>query len=332
VRTVDAFRALPMGGLETGGVLFGRVSPNARTPLRVEIVAERAIECAHSLGPAFQLDEGERNQLAILLDRSRVDPALAGLSVVGFWVSHPRTAMGLTPEDVELFNRFFPNPWQVALVLKPASGEPTRATFLYRTGGQLQPHNPREEFFVDPQSAADAPTTDTIEPPPTPPSAERRYQPISRERRLQMAQSTNSIFVPPPQEVRPDPALDWRSLLVGALIGLAVGGGATYYFSDYWIPNGQVKGHDPDINLELFAAGSDLLVHWNAKAVEIRSASRGELRIRDILGERVQNLDRAALTRGYLRIGATEAPVAVVMSVIQQNGVTERSQAFLQGH
>jgi len=147
-RAVDAFHSLPNGGLEIGGILFGRVYPNARVPLRVEFTAERPIECNHAHGPIFVLTDEEKARLAALLDKSRLDPALSAFSVAGFWVSHGRGPLAMTADDRELFRKFLPNPWQVALVLKPESGAATRASFFFRAAGELAPHEARHAFAL----------------------------------------------------------------------------------------------------------------------------------------------------------------------------------------
>lgn len=148
-KAVEAFHLLPHGGLEIGGLLFGRVYPNARTPLRIEIVAEREIACAHQSGPAFILTDAECSEIQAQLERTRIDPEIAALSVLGFWVSHGRGDVALSPADLNLY-RCFPNPWQFALVLKPQIGRPTRAAFMYRSGLEIAPHDPQYDFFADP--------------------------------------------------------------------------------------------------------------------------------------------------------------------------------------
>jgi hypothetical protein len=79
-RAVEALHKLPHGGLEIGGLLFGRVMPNARSPIRVEIAAERPIECAHAAGPSFILAEEEIAGISAFLERSRFDAEIAALS------------------------------------------------------------------------------------------------------------------------------------------------------------------------------------------------------------------------------------------------------------
>ncbi len=137
---LEAFRSLPYGGLEIGGVLFGRFSPSGRNPKRVEVAATRPIECDHSAGPAFILSSAERVRLTQLFEHARHEEDLAALAVVGFWVSHGRSALGLTSHDVDLYRAFFPHPWQVALVLKPENRQPLREALFCRVNARVVPY------------------------------------------------------------------------------------------------------------------------------------------------------------------------------------------------
>jgi len=48
----------------------------------------------------------------------------------GWYHSHTRTGVLLSDTDLTIHNRFFPDPWQVALVVKPHTFEPMRAGIL----------------------------------------------------------------------------------------------------------------------------------------------------------------------------------------------------------
>ncbi|MGH9609336.1 MAG: hypothetical protein ACRD34_06620, partial [Bryobacteraceae bacterium] len=48
----EGFRRIPHGGVETGGLLFGRWSEHC-----VRVEAFRPIECEHASGPSFALSE-----------------------------------------------------------------------------------------------------------------------------------------------------------------------------------------------------------------------------------------------------------------------------------
>src|SRR6476661_7403817 len=112
---VDAFFSLPRGGAEIGGLLFGTFRDN-----EVRIVTYRPMECEHAFGPTFVLSEKDLMQLEIQIAASPADPTLPGLEVVGWYHSHTRSEIFLSEADLAIYNRFFPKPWQVALVLRPS--------------------------------------------------------------------------------------------------------------------------------------------------------------------------------------------------------------------
>ena len=55
----------------------------------------------------------------------------------------------MSAADLAVFNRFFPSPWQVALVVRPANLAPTRAGFFFREpDGTLRTGASQREFQV----------------------------------------------------------------------------------------------------------------------------------------------------------------------------------------
>lgn len=127
IRAAEGHQRMRHGGVEVGGVLFG-----TRQEGVVRILAVRPIECEYASGPRFALSTQDEAGLANLLAASAADPALPGLYPVGFYHSHTREEICLSAADVQLFDRFFTQPWQVALVVRPANLAPTRAGFFVR--------------------------------------------------------------------------------------------------------------------------------------------------------------------------------------------------------
>ncbi len=127
LRAAEGYQRMRHGGVEVGGVLFG-----ARRAGVLRVLAVRPIECEYSNGPRFGLSKRDETQLAELLTVSGSDPELAGMEALGFYHSHTREEICLSDADLEIFNRFFPLPSQVALVVRPANLAPTRAGFFFR--------------------------------------------------------------------------------------------------------------------------------------------------------------------------------------------------------
>src|SRR5262245_54031910 len=122
---MDAFFSLPRGGAEIGGILLGHRPGN-----RLLITDYAPLPCEHAHGPGFTLSPNDEEKLRKLMARARVD--FPGLEPVGWYHSHTRSEIFLSEADLAVQEKFFPEPWQVALVLKPHTFLPMRAGFFFR--------------------------------------------------------------------------------------------------------------------------------------------------------------------------------------------------------
>src|SRR5580700_9710353 len=139
---VDAFFSLPRGGAEIGGILCGNWDGG-----RLTITDYAALDCEHAFGPSFALSPRDETHLAGLLAASSGN----GLQPVGWYHSHTRSEIFLSDADQEIHRRFFPEPWQVALVLKPHTFHPARAGFFFREGdGGIHAEASYQEFALTP--------------------------------------------------------------------------------------------------------------------------------------------------------------------------------------
>lgn len=184
---IEGFNKLPHGGIEIGGVLFG-----VRDGDRVCVLDSQPLECEYALGPSFSLSEKDQTELVQLLETARSDPKLDGLVPVGWYHAHTRSEICLTDRDLSLYNRFFPEPWQIALVVRPANFSPTRAGFFFRESqGRIRADQSYLEFTIaatDGPRAAPQPRTPipvvaprVAPPPPAPPAlAPRETRPWKR--------------------------------------------------------------------------------------------------------------------------------------------------------
>ena len=188
IDSIDGLNKVPHGGIEIGGVLFG-----VRGGDRVRILASRSIACEYALGPSFVLSEKDQAGLREMLEASRKDPDLKGMEPVGWYHAHTRSGVCLTERNLELYNRFFPEPWQIALVIRPANFSPTTAGFFFHEpDGKIHAESSYLEFTVAPLSRVEkeperqdiAIATSAPEPEPEPPEPEREtLAPITKKRR-----------------------------------------------------------------------------------------------------------------------------------------------------
>src|SRR5580698_318154 len=141
---VDAFFSLPRGGAEIGGILLGQHDDG-----RVLIAGFEPLDCEHATGPSFTLSARDQTLLAEMTAVARRNPP--NLQPVGWYHSHTRSEIFLSDADQDIHNRFFPEPWQVALVLKPHTFEPTRGGFFFREpDGSMRGAASYREFRLDP--------------------------------------------------------------------------------------------------------------------------------------------------------------------------------------
>lgn len=140
-QAVAGYRRLSRGGVEVGGILYG-----IREEGKVRILATQPIACEYKSGPTFILSDRDKSRLLDQLAASESDDALQGLSVVGFYISHPRATVALTDRDLEIFNEFFPAIWNIALVMKPGDQFIRGGFFVREARGSLNFAQSYQEF------------------------------------------------------------------------------------------------------------------------------------------------------------------------------------------
>ncbi len=191
---VDAFFSLPRGGAEIGGVLLGKYEGS-----RVAIEDHAPLDCEHATGPSFALSSRDRARLESLL--SGVHRRPGGIRPVGWYHSHTRSGIFLSEADLQIHNAYFPEPWQVALVLKPHTFQPTRAGFFVRErDGEIHGAASLREFNLEPLAAQPLPG------PPAVPRSEDPHAAILVRRREPEGAGTMTTMASEPLAVAAVPA------------------------------------------------------------------------------------------------------------------------------
>ncbi|PWU09880.1 MAG: hypothetical protein C5B51_05485 [Terriglobia bacterium] len=140
---VDAFSSLPGGGTEIGGVLLGKYENE-----RLTITQHLPLESEHAFGPSFTLSPKDQTGLEELLDAARRN--FSDLQPAGWYHSHTQSSISLSQADLDLHKRFFPEAWQVALVVRPSPGGSTRAGFFFRErDGIMRTESSYQEWVLD---------------------------------------------------------------------------------------------------------------------------------------------------------------------------------------
>ncbi|HEV8037473.1 MAG TPA: hypothetical protein VGP62_01325 [Bryobacteraceae bacterium] len=144
-----SLRQFAGGGLDVGGVLFGTHQGDF-----LRILTWRPIACEHAEGPSFCLSADDRRELVRQLLAAKQDPELQSLQPVGWFLSHMRSDISLSAADIEIFDGYFGEPWQVTLVLLPAAEGAAQAGFFVReAGGTLRAASSYQEFSIEAPAA-----------------------------------------------------------------------------------------------------------------------------------------------------------------------------------
>jgi hypothetical protein len=187
---LDGCRNFPQRKHEVAGVLYGTREGNI---VRVQVV--RRIACEHAQGWALLFSTNDKAALKEQLTREAAEPALQGLAVVGWFLSHTapiRTAMTasgrtvLSFADLQTSDAYFGTPGQATLVLRPDALATTRASvFVRRADGSVNAEHSDLDFpFTERAAFRDPP--EGVDSKRAPPSA-----PAVRETALAAAVATN---------------------------------------------------------------------------------------------------------------------------------------------
>jgi proteasome lid subunit RPN8/RPN11 len=264
----EGLQKVPRRGLEVGGVLFG-----TRDGDHISIREWRPISCEHAKGPGFELSSKDEEELKALLDTPRAD----GFEPLGWFHSHTREGIALTRTDLDLYNRFFPAPWQVALVLRPHLHEPMRGGFFIReTDGSIRSESSYKEFIVEPRKKRFPAILNPAEAPPPPREEKRRRLSLLTER-LKSAE--------PPQPAPSGEAVGglafWRGVSRRSR-AIYVGLAALLLVAPFFgLPMLTPAQEETTIGFSVMEADGRLLVQWNKNARPVLEADGGTIWITD---------------------------------------------------
>src|ERR1700691_1419483 len=128
-------------GNEIGGILLGRALPGFGRTVLIEDF--QPTPCEHLRGASYTLSPKDRRILGARLARR---PAL---EVVGYFRSHTRPGMYLDQDDFAVFSQYFPEPWQVFLLVRPATDGPAMGGFFFWEDGDVNRRSPYRQFPFD---------------------------------------------------------------------------------------------------------------------------------------------------------------------------------------
>ena len=341
----DAFFSLPRGGAEIGGILLGQ-----HLKRRLVIEDYVALDCEHAFGPSFALSPRDQARLAELLESAERNSDK--LKPVGWYHSHTRSEIFLSEADQDLHNRCFPEPWQVALVLKPHTFHPTRAGFFFREAdGAIHRTASYQEFVLTPLPVR--PVPGGVPPAADPaPSARLRHGPGPRGPVIAVAAGAAAIDPAPGPGGAPEPAPEpasepqpgdgrhlagrlWRGFaaVLALAIGLAVLA-AGFQTRSLWLPGLMAAIRPaPQLSMGIEAIDSDgqLQIRWDRDSPAARQGADAILEIDDGPVPRDIQLDALQLRTGTFTYGRRGEQVDVKLTIHLANGQKVRAATSFLG-
>ena len=290
-------------GAEIGGILIGRSLPGgART---VQIEDFELVPCQHLRGASYTLAPKDRDSLGAQLARRRTG------QVVGYFRSHTRPGLYLDQDDFAIISRYFADPSQVCLVVRPSADGPAVGGFFFWEEGDINRRSPYRQFPFDRKQlvAGEFSIADRLTAAPAAPDSPA---PIAR----------------PPAAVRFQlPHLPW--IAVPIIAGLFLLAGLFVSQKDTLNPIPAtvhpVAERQPVLMLEAEKTGEGLQLHWDPNAPAIRKADLGVLWITDGAQRQRRELSRQELAAGSTSYTPASANVDFELQVFTLTDRTNKS-------
>jgi proteasome lid subunit RPN8/RPN11 len=294
----ESFLTFRRGGLEIGGLLFGK-----RTGNHVDLLAHRPIFCEHAQGPGFVLSPADHSRLSRQMGDWRLDPLLHGMVVVGWYRSRTRGPLLPAAEDVTFHSQYFPDAFQFLLVLKPDLGSPTRVTVFF----------PSVEGVLDPDSGfAEIELAKAV-------IAQEQWRP--------------PVAASPPPPPRPDGEPGTTRTLVQRshhflAVGLFLAAVAAMLVGALWAPK------DQSLGLRVSGSGGRVRIDWNRAAPILEEVRGGIVEIREEDALATTSLEPFELRQSsvyyFSRTGQVEVRLRV--ETVAGRRIEERANIQLPAH
>ncbi len=329
---------------EIGGILWGKPPAEAEDQSTVITCAE----FVHSEGPFYNSTPADARNLIKALNTPRMG---TGLSLVGYFRSHIRDGLCLTPQDQELIEQHMRDPDSIFLIIRPFDMGICMAGFFFWQNGRLQNDGSDLEVpFVAVAETSEEQNGEIAQrnvvvarPAENAFPAERKQESLSSNTARQrpgLQSSPPADFLDP---VKGSGTPSWKgkeksrkkyeseeraphlyALTVALALLLIVAIGAAAYFA---LPT--LRSHFQNVTEYASKAGVGLQVArlpdgqldltWNRRAAELENAKSAKLTIIDGALFREVNMDNAQLRSGKLTYFPNSADVQFRLEVNLDN-------------
>jgi proteasome lid subunit RPN8/RPN11 len=306
-----AFESVPAHSVEIGGLLLGTAGFATNPIIKVKDFEPFLSE--YRTDHKFILSEADERKLEKVL-AAHANNRMDGLKVVGFYRSHIGEGLSLSQQDISLAQKYFRDPTQVILAIKPAANGSSTAGFFFWDDRRIDSQFSYMEFPFETRQL-----TGTN---PAPISAEPAETKVRKEAAAQSDLSLPSLeeLALEPSGPRPIRFL-WYVLVAILMVGLGAAGYWTYMT---WNapPAASAAQESTALALQVERKGSDLRVSWNRHSFAIARAIEGALVIRDgDLHEQQLRFDLDELRHGSILYTPANPAVQFRLEVTDQENV-----------
>ena len=302
------FGALKRRGAEVGGILLGRTEDGPHPKVIVEDFVP--VPSEYLTGPSYNPSANDLVEFEAVLERCK-ETAGGKLSPVGFYRSHTRDELYMDDADVTLARRYFPEPYNVFLLVKPFATRPCVGGFFFWEDGEIYRESSYLQFPFQRQELG---------------GGEPRVAP--KPRKPQGGQggelphvSPAPILPAPDEPVKASHRFEWRWLLIPGFIAIA---GMTGFIAYRTLEDAKTPAAPPSMNralplkLSVSERKGQLDVTWDRNAGVVTQAKRGVLSILDGAKRRDLELTGLQLRNGRVLYSRLSGDVSLRLEVFPE--------------
>lgn len=324
-------------GAEAGGLLLGSVVPNEHGYI-VQITDFETVPLGPDQSEFTLQKEEDWDRFTRVADRWAWTPEKQTYAV-GLFRSHTRQGLGLAEQDYDLFQRYFPDPSAVILLVKPFATRASLAGFFFREEGGIHGGSSYHEFPFRRREL----TAEWSAPSGGGAMAGTAALEHAAEGIPSMATATGVLGIGP-DKAEPMPSDELRFGLPTSKIDES--SGKRLRSGWVWIPLSfiflllgvvlgfqvalSVRSHAPGgfrqdpyaLNLSISPAGDSLHIRWDRNSPAVQAATRGWLSIQDGNGQKTVDLDVTQLQNGSVIYRRASSSVRFRLEVLAGGRVT----------
>ena len=270
---------------EVGGILLGRREVDDTQEITV-VEDFVPVPCDYARGRFYCLSEDDVCSFGAAIARNQSDNG-CNLAVVGYYRSHNRNDLYLSPDDLKLIHRFFAKPDKVFLLIKTLPSKTCTAGFFFWENGYIQTEFTYLEvpFGPTPLHLASEHTTRVTE--------------MVNDTQAGAVANGSKECPPVHSRSRPRSSKAWLPSAAAALaLPIALVAGFNYWRVRPSLGPTILPVEASNLGLRAHRNTASLAVTWNSNSPKILAAEEGILDIRDGTTQHILSLDQRQLRSG----------------------------------